>query len=353
MLVAALLAWRQSLAHKFVFNANEPVNQKDLLALRSRIANRRAELDNKIRASAVNLQQTSDFSLAQRVKLSGIANQTFVAQKQAEINEQIAAGPLHKASKFISICCAVLAAIGLIISGDTLNQRRPVNTLVITTEKPQQRTSRLEDPITTKKPLPQGIQNNSPVASAPAILNPQLERNRPAQDEGAKTTPLPLTPETPDSQPGSADAVTGPLLPRNLSNRDGATQVQQRLVELGFLSGLADGKWGLRSKRALLEYKEQAGLEKNDSWDAATERSLFSDGAAPAIKALSFIGGWGFKLGQCGEPGGAAPIRITAKRAETDGGVCEFNSVRPTATALGVLMRRAPREEIPTPHISD
>ena len=46
-LVAALMAWRQNLANKFVFNASEPINQNDLMTLRSRIANRRAELEQR------------------------------------------------------------------------------------------------------------------------------------------------------------------------------------------------------------------------------------------------------------------------------------------------------------------
>jgi len=42
-----------------------------------------------------------------------------------------------------------------------------------------------------------------------------------------------------------------------------------------------------------------------------------------------FVGGWSLEQGQCGETGESPPVRITANRAETDGGVCEFNSVRP------------------------
>ena len=99
-------------------------------------------------------------------------------------------------------------------------------------------------------------------------------------------------------------------------------------AELGYLSGSADGKWGPRSKRALLEYKEKSGLERNDLWDEATERSLFSDSATHGLSTLPFVGGWTLRLGECGEPGQPSPVRITAKRAETSGGACEFNSIR-------------------------
>jgi peptidoglycan hydrolase-like protein with peptidoglycan-binding domain len=63
-------------------------------------------------------------------------------------------------------------------------------------------------------------------------------------------------------------------------------------MELGFLTGFADGNWGPKSVRALRDYKQQAGLGDNNVWDARTERSLFSNNAAHAIKNMAFIGGW-------------------------------------------------------------
>jgi DNA-binding helix-hairpin-helix protein with protein kinase domain len=80
-LVSALMAWRQSVANRFVFNAREPVNQVDLANLKSRIANRKVELDNKIRASAANLQQASNLSLSQRAKITSLANQAATYEK--------------------------------------------------------------------------------------------------------------------------------------------------------------------------------------------------------------------------------------------------------------------------------
>ena len=111
-LVAELMAWRQGLANKFVYNASEPINQSDLLALRTQLATKKAELERAVRVLATSLQQDSKSSLNQRAKLTALANQAFAARKQAEANEQAATGSLHKASKFISLCCAGLAAIG-------------------------------------------------------------------------------------------------------------------------------------------------------------------------------------------------------------------------------------------------
>lgn len=115
---------------------------------------------------------------------------------------------------------------------------------------------------------------------------------------------------------------------RDLSVAVDAMEVQKRLIVLGFLTGLADGKWGAQSKRALLNYKQQASLENNNSWDAVTERSLFSPAAPHVVRTHPFIGGWTEERGQCGAMGGA-PLRITTDHAESDGGKCKFNSVQP------------------------
>ena len=117
-LVSELMAWRQNAIDKFIYNAAEPLNPIDLSALKTKIATQRKEFENKIRNSVVSLQQASNFAVEQRKKLSDLGTRTFAAIKQAKANEQRATGPLHKASQFISICCAALVAIGLMQSGD-------------------------------------------------------------------------------------------------------------------------------------------------------------------------------------------------------------------------------------------
>jgi hypothetical protein len=83
------------------------------------------------------------------------------------------------------------------------------------------------------------------------------------------------------------------------------------------------------SKRALVEFKQQAGLDKNDTWDGETEHALFSNSAPHAMSTLLFVGGWSPEQGQCGEVGEPPPLRVTPDKAESDGGVCVFNSVQP------------------------
>ena len=330
-LIGELMAWRQGVANKFVFNASEPVNQNDLFTLKARIANWKKELDNKIRALTATLQQSSSASLNHRAKLSNLANQAFAAQKQAEANEQVATGPLHKASKFISICCAALAAIGLMKGESPLNWSSSLNNPVIVTRVPDasvadpqvvppmnkyvlpvtggQARVTIAPPINSNS-LPPSSPNIAPLPQAPAPLPP-------AQDIAG----LPIAP--------SEISTTNNVVQRQLTEMAGATQVQQRLIELGYLSAGANGKWGPMSKRALIDFKQQAGLDKSDTWDSETEHALFSNSAPHAMGTLLFVGGWSPEQGQCGEAGEPPPLRITSDRAETDGGVCEFNSVQP------------------------
>jgi len=130
---------------------------------------------------------------------------------------------------------------------------------------------------------------------------------------------------TPVTVPESVDTVA---TPQQLDLRDieNAKRVQQRLIDLGFLYGAADGVWGQRSRRALQEFKAANGTGESDTWDEATQERLLS---APNAKAantsdISFIGGWGIDVAECRE----SPIAITARRAEAYGTACEFHSTQ-------------------------
>jgi hypothetical protein len=86
---------------------------------------------------------------------------------------------------------------------------------------------------------------------------------------------------------------------------------------------------GPQSKLALLNFEQQAGLDNDGSWDASLERRLFDPAAPHVLRSYSFVGGWTTERGQCGAPGEPAPLRITIDRAESDLGVCKFNSIQP------------------------
>jgi hypothetical protein len=70
----------------------------------------------------------------------------------------------------------------------------------------------------------------------------------------------------------------------NLRTTADVQQVQQRLVELGYLPFLPDGVWGPHSIQALRTFRTTAGLGSGDQWDRKTEDILF---AATAPKATA------------------------------------------------------------------
>jgi peptidoglycan hydrolase-like protein with peptidoglycan-binding domain len=123
-----------------------------------------------------------------------------------------------------------------------------------------------------------------------------------------------------------------------------ATRIQQRLIELGFLVGPADGKWGPRSKEALREFRATRQLGVDSTWDEKTQSLLLdvrqaSTAAGSAVVspypsaafAQNLWGGWTATQGECGEPPDPPPMTISAAGASTFGGYCQFNSVRQEA----------------------
>jgi hypothetical protein len=125
--------------------------------------------------------------------------------------------------------------------------------------------------------------------------------------------------------PESVNTVT---TPQQLDLRDieNAKRVQQRLIDLGFLYGVADGVWGQRSRRALQEFRAANGIGESDTWDEATQERLLSapDAMAANTSDITFIGAWGIDVAECRE----SPITITARRAEAFGAACEFHSTQ-------------------------
>jgi hypothetical protein len=125
--------------------------------------------------------------------------------------------------------------------------------------------------------------------------------------------------------PESVNTVTTPQQ-LDLREIENAKRVQQRLIDLGFLYGAADGIWGQRSRRALQEFRAANGIGESDTWDEATQERLLSapDAKAANTSDISFIGGWGIDVAECRE----SPITITARRAEAFGAACEFHSTQ-------------------------
>jgi peptidoglycan hydrolase-like protein with peptidoglycan-binding domain len=76
---------------------------------------------------------------------------------------------------------------------------------------------------------------------------------------------------------------------------DSAMRVQERLNELGYTIGPADGNWGPTSRNALRRFKEANGLMANDGFDIETAVRLFSASAsraaAPTVIATADMAG--------------------------------------------------------------
>jgi DNA-binding helix-hairpin-helix protein with protein kinase domain len=374
-LISELMAWRQTQVNKFVFNPNEPINPGDLSALKTKIATRRVNLDGRIRVTAANLQQESNVSLEQRRRILASANQAYAALKQAEFNEAAVTGPLHKASRFISLCCAVFAAVGLSLNSGpkkiAVDTARPVTFPSKPPETPSRPPSQGSTPSkspdtmrTPSQPPNQSTPSPAPSPKAPAPWNQQPTPRPPTPSESAQTDPSTNSGSSQNPSSGSAGTRQAeaqsppPLAPpqetptvpgRNpdppglseatkldLSRSEDVVRIQQRLIALGYLAGSADGKWGPRSRAALLELKARENLSATDGWDLSVENALFRQSATPNSispfpTSLPFVGGWTTTNGECGNPGELPPVRITSTRAETDGGACEFKSVRPEA----------------------
>jgi hypothetical protein len=124
----------------------------------------------------------------------------------------------------------------------------------------------------------------------------------------------------------------------DLSQPKDAVQAQQRLIELGYLFGTADGIWGPRSRKALQDFRSDQGFGERDTWDLQTQQKLFSTMAARRRTAAgdsetTFIGGWGADPEQCRQAtSGRPPMTISTRRAEAFGAVCEFVSTQREST---------------------
>lgn len=132
----------------------------------------------------------------------------------------------------------------------------------------------------------------------------------------------------PAAQPPKQEAVVSPSgTERDPQNRPDAMWIQAKLGDLGYFSGGRDGVWGVASRSALRDFKSMNGLPENDRWDKETEQRLSSRETVPASK--TFIGGWAEGTDQCGNDGDrSAPIVITSRAAKTEGGECDFRSIK-------------------------
>jgi peptidoglycan hydrolase-like protein with peptidoglycan-binding domain len=118
-----------------------------------------------------------------------------------------------------------------------------------------------------------------------------------------------------------ATESSSPAVLLDLAKSDEVKRVQQRLIELGYLDGAADGLWGPRSRHALQQFRTAMAIGGGDYWDQQTQQQLFSRLAT----SQTFIGSWGTDANQCRQMQ-RGRTSINGRRAEAFGAVCEFNS---------------------------
>src|SRR5262245_18383379 len=190
-------------------------------------------------------------------------------------------------------------------------------------DDPSKLTARTSTSTSEATPVEQSdnSQGVTPKPVIPIVIRRETSLNAEVSD---------LPPQTEISSPlttvvDTANTASAPQL-LDLREIENAKLVQQRLIDLGFLFGAADGSWGQRSRRALQEFRATNGIGEGDTWDEATQERLLRarDAKAAHTSDISFIGGWGNDLAECRE----SPIKITARRAEAFGTTCEFHSTQ-------------------------
>jgi putative peptidoglycan binding protein len=153
-----------------------------------------------------------------------------------------------------------------------------------------------------------------------------IRRSTPADAPVSDLPPESEISPSPGTVPESADSATDQRQ-LDLHDTEDAKRVQQRLIDLGFLFGAADGRWGSRSRRALQDFKAANGIGDNDTWDEVAQERLLAapDANATATSDVAFVGGWAVDAAACR----TSTITITAQRAADGfGAACEFHSTQ-------------------------
>jgi hypothetical protein len=124
---------------------------------------------------------------------------------------------------------------------------------------------------------------------------------------------------------------------RNLFDGGHVKEVQQRLIQLGYLSVPATGVWGPLSRKALRAFKSDHDLAADENWDEPTERILFN---AEVEQAEAFVGIWGIDASACSprlNRKGFLPAVIDGEGAWAGDTFCAFERKKRTASGWEVV----------------
>ena len=111
-LAGNIVAWRKSLEHRFVFNPNQPINPADVLAVKTAIANKRIDLEKKLRTALSELEKRSNGILSLRNSLKSSAEQVWKAKRQAELDHANLASSYYSTPvRFATLAGAVVVSV--------------------------------------------------------------------------------------------------------------------------------------------------------------------------------------------------------------------------------------------------
>lgn len=121
-----------------------------------------------------------------------------------------------------------------------------INSLPTATPEPVAARSFTEEPEPTAEP-------------APMVFNTMVPTNTPEPTEAPTSVPT----NTPEPEP------TEPPTLRQGDKGDAVKVIQQRLIDLGYLSGNADGDFGKKTTQAVKDFQVCNGLKEDGIWGKA------------------------------------------------------------------------------------
>ena len=100
------------------------------------------------------------------------------------------------------------------------------------------------------------------------------------------TTPTPQPTDTPAPEAEATAAASWPTLRKNDSGNDVA-QLQEALIELGYLSGKADGNYGTKTEEAVKAFQKANNLTADGTAGEKTQKALYGGSAKKAAASAT------------------------------------------------------------------
>lgn len=281
----ALLSWRRSAEAKFVFDPRQPVDPRDIAAVKADIAKRRSDAEARLRQTIPQLQKAEADARSLRANPGAEAAQAWTALKQSEADTKALSAASTDFARFVGAGIVVLAllVIGSQFARQSSTQNAYVPSFPTTTSTLPTR------PVESQTTAPSSAPPSTAQKTASVIVPPS-PLDAPTRSPTLTLPPLPPPIEIKSAPPAGGEEAspqqTDQMLaggrPLNLLDRADSARVQQRLSALGYLNGTADGIWGPRSRVALKEFRRTNGLGLDDRWDIASQAALLSDTALRA-----------------------------------------------------------------------